>query len=124
MDALMDDAGERTVEILDGAGKMNALEINKAAKELEAFDKNSVLKICRLWFRDVLVYKSTGQERRLFFYRRKEDIMKTAREISWEGANRAVEAVKEASDRLDANVKAEAVYESLLLAVRESSGQL
>ena len=115
---LMDDTGRRVVEILDGAGKMNALEINKAAKELEAFDKNKILEISRLRFRDVMVYKSTADNNRLFFYSDKDIIKQLAADITWEGLNRITKALENAADRLDASVKAEAVYESMLLDIR------
>ena len=116
--ALMDESGERVFQILDDVGRMDALEINRAAKELETFDRQAVMKIVRLWSRDVLVYKSTSEFNRLFFLKKKDIIKKTADRISYEGINQIICSVEAAGDRLDSSVKGEAVFESLLLSVR------
>ena len=115
---LLEEDGLRILEILNRAASMNALEINKAAKELEDFEKNQILEIWKLWFRDVLVYKSTKEQERLYFKSQFPALKEMADKISFEAVNRMLLAADEAASRIKASVKAEAVYENFLLCIR------
>ncbi|MBR3165733.1 MAG: hypothetical protein IKF16_06150, partial [Lachnospiraceae bacterium] len=92
----------------------------KAAKELEGYEKPRVLALMRLWFRDMMVYKSTKDVKRLYF---PDDpaLRQMAEEIPFEHLNEILIALDETTDRMNANVKAEAAYETLLLTIRRNS---
>ena len=116
---LMENGGEQVLEFLLKGKSMDALEINKAAKELEAVDKARVTDVVKLWVRDLLVWKSTEDAGRLYFYEQKDNIKAISESEDYEKLNEMVNCVIDAQDRLNASVKAEAVYESLLLKFSE-----
>ena len=117
MRILLDEDGERLLQILETVSSMSAVEINKAAKELESFDKYHVFRLLRLWARDLLIYKSSGDEKRLYFADR-QVLKQQAEKASFESLNRIVLAAEQAAERIKMNVKAEAAYESMLLTIR------
>ncbi|MBQ9030027.1 MAG: DNA polymerase III subunit [Parasporobacterium sp.] len=116
---LLDEEGTRTLEILEQILSMDALQINKASKELEGFRRDRILKLMRLWFRDLLVYKSIGTDGTLYFPDR-SILRDTAARVSYECLNRILAGIDETEARLKASVKAEAAYETLLLTIRRN----
>ena len=116
--ALLDEDGQQVMDTLDGLNRMDALQINKTAKAMEAMDRQSVIKIARLWLRDILVYKSTGDNDRLYFTAYAQAIKNIASRTTYESINECLEAVDEVQTRLSANVKAEAAFENMLLQIR------
>lgn len=115
--ALMDDDGLKVLEILQAAADMDAVRIQKSAREFESYDRQQVLMILQLWMRDVLVMKSAGPAAELYFPESRESLRRYAG-ASYEGINRMSEAVYAAGSRIRASVKAEAAYEALLLSLR------
>ncbi|MCF0229445.1 MAG: hypothetical protein HUJ76_07110 [Parasporobacterium sp.] len=121
--ALLDEDGTGFVQVLKDLKSMNSSDIFRHAKECEDSDRVQLIRILRLWFRDVLVIKSTGMTDDLFFADYRDSLELMAGETSFEGLNRIILAVDEAEARLKASVKAEAVYESLFLTVRRELGR-
>lgn len=117
---LLDEAGRSVVQILENVRDMDALRISKAAKELEGYDRQQVLTLMRFWFRDMMVYKSTRDVQRLYFPDDPQ-LREMAEAASYEHLDRILGALEETQDRLNANVKAEAAYETLLLTIRRNS---
>ena len=117
---LLDEDGRKILQQLTEVRQMDALAINKVSKEWEGMDQQQIMEILQLWFRDVLVYKSTKDRSRLFFIDQKA-VPQMAERFSYEGLNQALAAVDAAQARLKASVKAEAVYETLLLTIRTVS---
>ena len=117
---LLDEAGRSIVQILENDRDMDALRISKAAKELEGYDRQQVLTLMRFWFRDMMVYKSTRDVQRLYFPDDPQ-LREMAEAASYEHLDRILGALEETQDRLNANVKAEAAYETLLLTIRRNS---
>lgn len=105
-------------ELLGRIRDMNALDINVAAKEMEAADRKQIMEILQLFFRDVLVYKSTGKGEWLYFTAYADRIRRMAQALTYEQIQQILLAWQEADARLKASVKAEAVFENLLLTVR------
>jgi len=120
---LLDEDGICVIDILEKISSLDALAVNKAAKDFESFEKKQVMDIIRYWMRDILVMKCSNDADRLFFYQKKDIIINIASNTRYEGLNKCIAAVREAQDRLDASVKAEAAYESLLLNMREWMGE-
>ncbi len=117
-EALLDEDGQQVLKALEDVSGMDALQINKTAKEMEAMDRQNVIKIARLWLRDILVYKSTGDEGKLYFTAHAQTIRSLAAFMTYEGINECLEAVDEVQARLSANVKAEAAFENMMLQIR------
>ena len=115
---LLDEDGMMVISVLEKMPDMDAFEIDKHAREFENLDRQQILDIMRLWSRDLLVKKSTGSKERLYFGGN-EKLMKAAGRMELENINRVITAVDAAEARLKANVKAEAAFENLLLAIRK-----
>ena len=115
---LLDEDGLMVISVLEKMPDMDAFELDRYARDLENLDRQQILDIMRLWSRDLLVKKSTGSETGLYFAG-KEKLLDAAGRMEFENINRVIAAVDNAEARLKANVKAEAVFENLLLAVRK-----
>lgn len=86
-------------------------------------DKNSdtegFLELLQMWYRDVLLYKSTGSSQGLIFGEELQYIKKQSVRSTYEGLNRMLDAILEAGNRLAGNVNAELTLEWLLLVAQE-----
>lgn len=116
---LLGEEGQKVLDILMRVQSMDALEINKTAKELESGDRTEIFRFLNLWIRDLLVFKSTLGRERLLFGQKADEIQRMQQNLSYEGLNRMLLDVEKAGDQLAASVKGEAVFESLLLSLRK-----
>lgn len=117
-EALLDEDGQQVIKALDGVLRSDAFQINKTAKEMETMDRQQVVRIAGLWVRDILVYKSTGDRSRLYFAAYEQSIRSLSASMTYEDINECLEVVDKVKARLSANVKAEAVFENMLLQIR------
>ncbi len=101
---------------------------DKTLSDLAAFAKGKAekgantegfLELLEMWYRDVLLYKATGNNRYLIFSEEQQHIKRMAVRSTYEGLNRILESIKEARSRLSANVNAELTLEWLLLICAE-----
>ncbi|MCF0143255.1 MAG: hypothetical protein HUJ75_07750, partial [Parasporobacterium sp.] len=109
---------ETVKETLSNIKRLNAADIYDQASEWGKKYSAELLQMMRMWFRDVLVYKSTGDDSRAFFYGC-QAVRAMAEKISFEGLNSIIQDLADGEDRLRANVKAEAVFENILLRIRK-----
>ena len=100
----------------------------KSLSDLAAFaktkaDKDSnteaFLELLQMWYRDVLLYKATGNTGQLIFGEESSHIKKMAVKCTYEGLNRMLNSIEEARTRLAGNVNAELTLEWLLLVAQE-----
>lgn len=117
-DALLDEDGQQVIKALEGVLRSDAFQINKTAKEMEAMNRQQVVRIAGLWVRDLLVYKSTGDRGRLYFVAYEQSIRSMSASMTYEDINECLEVVDKVKARLSANVKAEAAFENMLLQIR------
>ena len=73
-----------------------------------------------LLFRDVLLYKASGQEERLIFKEQSFIVRQIADRGSFPGLNRILEEIGTAGRRIRANVNYELTLELLLLNIKEN----
>ena len=73
-----------------------------------------------MWYRDVLLYKATGDLNHLIFREEMGTIRKVASRSSYEGIEKVIRALETAKKRLDANVNFDLVMELLMLTVQEN----
>lgn len=101
---------------------------DKSLSEVVAFaktkaDKNAnteaFLELLQMWYRDVLLYKATGNAKQLIFGEELSHIKKMALKITYEGLNRMLDSIEQARNRLASNVNAELTLEWLLLVAQE-----
>ncbi|MGN0480414.1 MAG: ATP-binding protein [Lachnospiraceae bacterium] len=75
------------------------------------------LDMMALWFRDVLIFKSTSDTNLIIFRDEINDIARLASLGSYEGLEQILEALDKAKDRLRANVNFDLTIELLLLTI-------
>lgn len=102
----------RTIKYFDYLDRIN--EIIKDKETLTEF-----LSLCRLYLRDVLVYKTTGDEKALCFSDENFEIRKQAGSDSLETLNHKLMAIDSAEQRLSHNVRADLVFTELFLELRK-----
>ena len=73
-----------------------------------------------IWYRDVLMFKSTRDANDLMYKEEISEISKQAQVISYEGLDLITKAVEKAKERLRANVSFEVAMEMLLMAIQEN----
>ncbi len=109
------------IRILKYAGDMDVYELIDVIKELSE-EKDAIynyLDLFLLWFRDVLMFKATREVDHLVFKQEIGSIREQARERSYEGIEKILDALGKAKARLKANVNFDLVMELLFLTIRE-----
>ena len=111
-----------TVEVLKKLKTMNAADIYDEAAAFGKEDPLQILKVSRMWFRDILVLKAEEGDlhSELYFPAEKDALKRFAENVTYERLEKVMEAIDTAKTRLEANVKAEAVLEILFLAIRRN----
>lgn len=84
------------------------------------FDIDDYLDIISVWYRDVLLFKATGDANGLIFKGEIQYIKKVAKKSSYEGIEKILDALKKAQSRLSANVDFNLTMELLLMAIKEN----
>lgn len=117
-DNIKDDA----VRVLKYVKEMNTGELVDAVKNIMAYkvEIQDYLDILIVWYRDILLYKATGDLNDLTFKDEMKFIKKQADESTYEGIGNVIEAIDVAKSRLNANVNFELTMELLLLAIKEN----
>jgi DNA polymerase-3 subunit delta' len=82
-------------------------------------DPEEFLDVVLVWYRDVLLYKATGEIERLVNASDLAVIRKVADRCSYEGIEEVLEAIEKAKARLRANVNFEMTMELLLMTMQE-----
>lgn len=78
------------------------------------------LDFMQMWYRDVLMYKTTKDINLLIFKEEFSAIQKRATTSGYEGLEKILEAIDKARVRLDANVNTELALELMLLTMKEN----
>ncbi|MCR5107723.1 MAG: DNA polymerase III subunit delta [Lachnospiraceae bacterium] len=81
---------------------------------------NEFFDIITIWYRDVLMYKATGDKDAIVFKEEEKSIRKAAERSSYEGIERVMEKLDITKERLKANVKFALAIELLLLTIKEN----
>lgn len=110
---------KETADFLFNIKSKDAAQISEESKKLGEYPAGQALELFRKWYRDVLLCKASKNDK-LYFPKRKTDVKKAAFDFSWEGLNNIFTDIDEAEERLKFSVKAEAVYETLLLRIRRN----
>ncbi len=121
-DGLMDSLKD-ILKMLKSISSKTAVDISRFSSELEkSADRDFVMMVMRMWLRDLLVTKADG-EAELYFPGEKKVLKTTAERLTYEQINDQIKALDICGERLQANVKADAAYETMLLGIRENSIQ-
>ena len=113
---------EEILKLLKEIKEMDISQLLDVIRKLK--DDNTDIKECldfmQMWYRDILMYKTTKDLNLLIFKDEFSAVKKAASLSSYEGLERILEAIDKARVRLDANVNMELVMELLLLTMKEN----
>ena len=113
---------EEILTLLKEIKEMDISQLLDVIRKLK--DNNTDIKEClnfmQMWYRDILMYKTTKDLNLLIFKDEFSAVKKAASLSSYEGLERILEAIDKARVGLDANVNMELVMELLLLTMKEN----
>ena len=113
---------EEVLHLLKHIKEMNISELLDYIKKLREnnLDIYECLDLMQLWYRDVLMFKTTKDINLLIFKNEYGTINEMSQKSSYEGLNDIMKAVDKARVRLDANVNMELALELMLLVMKEN----
>ena len=114
------DLKDEVIRVLRRLDSMPAEEIYKKVKEWAGrkAELPDILSLINLWYRDVLVMKSTGGSGRLVFREEEKDLPAQAEQMSYARIEECIEAVETTRQRMSANVNLEISLEMLLYTMK------
>lgn len=95
-------------------------ELSKIKSE-KRYGYDEILDLFTLWYRDVLLYKATGETDNLIFRNEIAEIAKQSVYFSFEAINAVIKMIDDTKSKLISNVNYEAVMEILLINIQEKS---
>lgn len=97
-------------------------EMAEAVKQIGEYKLqiNDYFDLMMIWYRDVLMFKATGDVNNLIFKDEVYDIKRQAEKSSYNGIEEILRALAKAQIRLNANVNFDLVIELLLLTIKEN----
>ena len=97
-------------------------EMTEAVKQIATYKLsiNDYFDLMMVWYRDVLLFKATGDVNGLIFKDEVYDIKRQAEKSSYSGIETILEALRKAQIRLNANVNFDLTMELLLLTIKEN----
>lgn len=109
------------IHMLRYIDEMEITEIAAAIKDATKYKQNieDYIDMMMLWFRDILLYKSTEDANSVIFKDELKYIRKNAMERSYLGLDKIINALDKAKVRLAANVNFEITMELMLLTIKE-----
>lgn len=110
-----------TLNLVKGVRDMELNEAVAAIKAMTEYkvDPGDYLDIISIWYRDVLLFKATGETDKLVFRDELSTIRRVAQRSSYEGIEEVLEALQRARLRLDANVNFELTMQLLFMTIQE-----
>lgn len=111
------------MDLLKMADTFSFDSLLKGIENLEKFklDIKDCLSFIRMWFRDILLYKATGDPNLLIFREELMSIRKYSSRYSYNGINRILEEIETTERRLDSNVNFSLSMELLWMTIRDGS---
>ena len=112
---------EHIIGILKNIKNMDAAKLTAKMKEAGEFknDINGYIDLINMWFRDVLLYKATGNERKLIFKENVAIIKSQSAAYSYDAINEILEEIKSVQRRIGSNVNFELTLEVMYLKMRD-----
>lgn len=90
-------------------------------KKKKKYSQDDIFEFFVIWYRDVLLYKATGESDNIIFRKEILEISKQSEYFTFEALDSVVKLIDEAKSKLKANVNYEAVMEILLINIQEKS---
>lgn len=110
------------LQLIRRLGDIPVYDLLQELKPLGEYKKNiqDFFDLLLLLFRDVLLYKATGEENRLIFREQAYTVKQIAGKSTYSGLNQILEGIERAGRRIRANVNFELTLEMLLLNIKEN----
>lgn len=113
---------DKILHLLKYIESMQVYEILEGIKQigerkLEIYD---YIDIMMLWYRDILLYKASGNPNQLLFRGEYPYIKRQAEKIGYDGIENVLKAMDKAKERLRANVNFDIALELMLLVIKEN----
>lgn len=118
----MEELKDSVIRFVKKVPDMALYETMTQLRELDSYKINRLedyLDILQLWYRDVLMFKSTRDMNSLVFKSEITDISRQAQNASYEGLNKIIEGVEVIKLRLAANVNFDIAAELFLITIHE-----
>lgn len=112
---------DRVIHLLKYINEMELTEVIDAVRDAaeHKLDIENYIDFMMMWYRDVLIYKSTNDANLVIFKDELKYIRKDATDRSYDGLNRILKAMDVAKIRLAANVNFELAMELMMLTIKE-----
>lgn len=113
---------EEVLHVIRYAGEMTIAEIMAEVKNIANYKLtiDDYLDLMAMWYRDVLVFKSTKDSNSLIFKNEMSMITSQAETYSYEGLEDILNSIDKVKIRLKANVNFDLVIELLIMAIKEN----
>lgn len=110
------------LQLLKRIKDIDLYEMTEAVKQISQYKLqiNDYFDLMMIWYRDVLLFKATGDVNGLIFKDEVYDIKRQAEKSSYNGIEEILQALRKAQIRLNANVNFDLVIELLLLTIKEN----
>ena len=123
--AVSSDFNELKAAVLQLMKRLDDIEIYEMGAAIKQINEykltiNDYFDLMMIWYRDILLFKATGDVNGLIFKDEVYDIKRQAEKSSYRGIENIREAVHKAQIRLNANVNFDLVIELLLLTIKEN----
>lgn len=111
-----------TLQLMKRVRDINLYEMTVAVRQIGEYKLqiNDYFDLMMIWYRDVLMFKATGDVNGLIFKDEVYDIKRQAEKSSYNGIEQILQALRKAQVRLNANVNFDLVIELLLLTIKEN----
>ena len=113
---------EHALHVLKYSNEMTVSELIDAVKYVNNYKNNinDYIDLMAMWFRDVIIFKSTNDANLLIFKDELTRIKKQAEKSSYEGLEDIVDAMDKAKLRLKANVNFDLTLELMFLTMKDN----
>ena len=111
------------MDVIENAKDMDSADIMASVKRVASYKLtiDDYLDLMTMWYRDVLMFKSTNDTNLLIFNDKISLIKSQAETMSYEGLQDIIESIDRVKVRLQANVNFDLVIELLIMAIKENS---
>ena len=113
---------EENISMLRNIKNADTRDILKYIDTIKARDNglDSFFEFCRLWYRDILMYKATVDINRLVYKKEFKALSEASKRSDYAALERVLEAIDKAQTRIKANVNTDLTLELLLMAMKEN----
>lgn len=113
---------QKFLKLLEHIREMDISQILDHIRDIKdgQMDLEECLDFVQMWYRDVLLYKVSGDKEHLIFKNEWNTIQKISESSSYPGIETVLGAVNEARSRLNSNVNMELAMELLFLVMKEN----